>query len=132
MVKWLMEEQFLIHHMDAIVNTVVKIIFLLSVIVAGRIIVIDWEIDAPGHSKSVVDDRNEIDKVYFGKCLCLTSTTELHTDYKKINIHYMNEEGEFSFAEEWQCFRVHQYSIGMTGYTKHKKREASSTVNRRL
>ena len=41
MVKWLMEEQFLIHHMDAIVNTVVKIIFLSSAIVAGRIIVID-------------------------------------------------------------------------------------------
>ena len=66
--------------MDAIVNAVVKIIFLLSVIVAGRIIVIDWEIDAPGHSKSVVDDRNEIDKGYFGKCLCFMSTLEVHNE----------------------------------------------------
>ena len=40
----------------------------------------------------------------------------------------MNEKGEFSFAEECQHLCVHRDGIGMTGYKKHKKIEASSTV----
>ena len=32
-----------------------------------------------------------------------------------MNIHSMNEEGEFSFAEEFQSLCVNWDSIGMTG-----------------
>ena len=53
---------------------------------------IDQEIDAPGHGKVVVDGLNAIDKAYLGKFLCLTSTPEVHTDKKRINIHSMNKE----------------------------------------
>ena len=53
---------------------------------------IDQEIDAPGHGKVVVDGLNSIDKAYLGKFLCLTSTSEVHNDKKRINIHSMNKE----------------------------------------
>ena len=57
-----------------------KSIFLLSVIVEGWRIVIDRSIDAPGHSKGVVDGMNAIDKGYFGKCLCFMSALEVHNE----------------------------------------------------
>eukprot|EP00978_Attheya_sp_CCMP212_P041629 scaffold240978_cov74-Attheya_sp.AAC.1 len=44
-----------------------KAFFLLSVIAAGRRIVIDRAIDAPGHGKGVVDGLNAIDKGYLAK-----------------------------------------------------------------
>ena len=109
-----------------------KAFFLLSVIAAGRRIIIDRAIDAPGHGKGVVDGMNAIDKGYLGKCLCLTSTPEVHNDERRMNIHSMNEEGEFSFAEECQRLCVHRDNIGMTGDTKHKKREAASAVKQRI
>ena len=83
--------------MDELVNTVVQKIFLWSVIAAGLIIVIDWEIDAPGNGKGVVYGMNAIDKGYIGKCLCLTSTPEVHNDKKRMNTDSMNEEGGFFF-----------------------------------
>ena len=38
-----------------------------------------------------------------------------------MNIHSMNEEGEYSFAEECQRLCLHRDSIGMNGDAKHKK-----------
>eukprot|EP00978_Attheya_sp_CCMP212_P005343 scaffold11944_cov31-Attheya_sp.AAC.2 len=108
-----------------------KAFFLLSVIAAGRRIVIDRAIDAPGHGKGVVDGLNAIDKGYLGKCSWLTSTPEVHNDERRMNIHSMNEEGELSFAEECQRLCVHRDSIGMTGDMKHKKREDSSAIKKR-
>ena len=75
-----------------------KAFFLLYVIVAGRRIVIDQAIDALENFKGVVDGLNAIDKGYLSKCLCLTSTPEVHNDEKRMNIYSMNEEGIFSFA----------------------------------
>ena len=89
-----------------------KTILILSVIAEKRRIVIDLAIDAPVHGKGVVDDLNAFDKGYLGKFLCLTSTPEVHNDEKRMNIHSMKEEGEFSFSEEYQCLCVHQDSIG--------------------
>jgi len=109
-----------------------KAFFLLSVISAGRRIIIDRAIDAPGHGKGVVDGLNAIDKGYLGKCLCLTSTPELHNDPRRMNIHSMNEEGEYSFAEECQRLCLHRDCIGMTGDAKHKKREALAAVKQRV
>eukprot|EP00978_Attheya_sp_CCMP212_P013312 scaffold33437_cov68-Attheya_sp.AAC.7 len=106
-----------------------KVFFLLSVIAAGGRIVIDRAMP-PGHGKGVVDGLNAIDKGYLGKCLCLTSTPEVYNDERRKNIHSMNEEGEFSFAEECQRLCVHRDSIGMTVDMKHKKREASSAIKK--
>ena len=109
-----------------------KAFFLLSVIVIGCRIVIDRAIDAPENVKSVVDGLNEIDKGYLSKCLCLTSNPSVHNDKKRMNIYSMNEEDEFIFAEEFQRLCVHRDNTGITGYTKHKKREASSAVKQRV
>ena len=93
---------------------------------------IDQAIDAPENVKSVVDGLNATDKGYFSKRLCLTSTPEVHNDEKRMKIYSMIEEGEFSFAEEFQHLCVHQDNTGITGDTKHKKREASSAVKQRV
>ena len=39
-----------------------------------------------------------------------------------MNIHSMNEEGGFSFAQEFQQLCVHKNSVGMTGDTKYFKK----------
>ena len=93
---------------------------------------IDRAIDALENVKGVVDVLNAIDKRYFSKCLCLTSIPDVHNDEKRMNIYSMNEEGIFSFAEEFQHLCVHQDNTGITGDTKHKKREASSAVKQRV
>ena len=121
MVKWSVEYQCMIQQMDAIVNTVVQNFFLSSVIAAGRIIVIDWEIDAPGNGKGVVYGMNAIDKGYIGKCLCLTSTPEVHNDEKRMNIYSMNKEDIFSFAEECQCFLPQTQNTWTPCYTVYSK-----------
>ena len=41
---------------------------------------IDQSIDAPGHSKGVVDGMNAIDKGCLGTFLCFTSTLEVHNE----------------------------------------------------
>ena len=79
-----------------------KSILILSVVAAYRIIVIDQAINSPGQGKGVFDGLNAIDKWYLGKYLCLMSNPEVHNYKKRMNIHSMNKEGEFSFFEEFQ------------------------------
>ena len=66
-----------------------KVFYILSVIVAGRRILIDQAIDSPGYGKGVVDGLNATGKGYIGKCLCLTGITEV----------YNNKKNEYSFYE---------------------------------
>ena len=63
-------------------------------------IVLDRDVDTPGHEKDVVDGFNAVQKLYLPTCLRMRSMPEVDNIYSKcMCVDAMTKKGEVSFAE---------------------------------
>ena len=70
-------------------------------------IVLDRDVDTPGHGKDVVDGFNAVQKQYLATCLRMRSTPEKDKiDSKRMRVETMKEKGEVSFAEECKRYWI--------------------------
>ena len=92
-------------------------------------IVLDSDVDKPGHGKDVVDGFNAVQKQYLATCLRIRSTPEKDKiDSKRMRVEAMTEKGEVSFAEECKRLMDLRDEIGTKGNKKHAKREAKARL----
>ena len=92
-------------------------------------IVLDRNVDTPGHEKYVVYGFNAVQKLYWETCLRLRSTLEVkNIDGKHMNVDAMTEKGEVIFSKE--CKRLLDLcdEIFTKGDKKHAKCEAKARL----
>ena len=64
-------------------------------------IVLDRDVDTPGHGKYVVDGFNAVQKQYLATCLIMRSTPEVdNIDSKCMCVDDMTKKGEVRFSKE--------------------------------
>ena len=75
--------------------------YLMSYLSTSYQIVLDRDVDTPGHGKYVVDGFNAVQKQYLATCFRMRSTPEKHKiDSKRMRVEAMTEKGEVIFAKE--------------------------------
>ena len=103
--------------------------YLMSYLSTSYQIVLDRDVDTPGHGKDVVDGFNAVQKRYLASCLRMRSTREKHKiDSKRMRVEAMTEKGEVSFAEECKRLLDLRDKIGAKVDKKHSKCEAKARL----
>ena len=95
-------------------------------------IILDRDIDTPGHGKDVVDGFNAVQKRYLAICFIIRSTPENYKiDSKRMRDDDMNKKEEVSFAEECKRSLYFQDAFFTKGDKKHVKRKAKACSNQK-
>ena len=90
-------------------------------------IILDRDVDTPGHGKDVVDGFNAVQKWYLATCFRICITLEVdNIDGKRMHVDAMTEKGDVRFDKE--CRRLLDLcdEIGTKGDKKHAKSESKS------
>ena len=106
--------------------------YLMYILSKSYQIVLDREVDTPGHVKDVVICFNDVHKRYLATCLRICSTPGVHNiDIKHMRVDSMTNKGEVRYAEE--CKRLLDIcdEIVTKGDKKHAKQKAKARLNQK-
>ena len=103
--------------------------YLMSFLSKSYQIVLDRDVDTPGHGKDVVDGFNAVQKKYLATCLRMRSTPEKDKiDSNRMRVEAMKEKGEVSFYKECKRLLDLRDEIGAKGDKKYAKFKAKTCL----
>ena len=95
-------------------------------------IVLDRDVDTPGHGKDFLDGFNAFQNQYLAPCLRMRSTPEKENiDSKRMRVEAMTDKGEVRFAKECRRLLDLCNEIGTKGDKKHAKRETKARLKQK-
>ena len=101
--------------------------YLMSFLSKSYQIVIDRDVDTPGHVKYAVDVFNAVQKQYLATCLIMRSTPEVEKiNSKRMRVDAITEKVEVSFANQYKRLLDLRDEIGTKGDKKYAKLEAKA------